>query len=74
MSQQDTDQRIQAMKKDLERRLAPVLSYLDRELVNQCVEVALRALLEGRIDDAEAAIKKLASEATRLAKKSGYLE
>jgi hypothetical protein len=74
VSQQDTEQKIQTMKKDLERRLAPLLSYLDREFVNQCVELALRGLLEGRMNDAEAAINKLASEATRLAKKSGYLE
>ena len=74
MSQQRKKKSIKRVKKEVERRLTPLLFYVDPSFMNECIDSATRAILEGRTDDMDAAINKLANEATRRAKERGYLK
>ena len=66
----DHEERVRAIREEVERRLTGLQIYADigREFMNECIDTATRAIFEGQIDAMEAALDKLAKEATRRAR------
>lgn len=74
MNEKADQEKVKALTAEIEKRLMRLLSHVDPQFMNECLDEAIKAQLENRSSDEEAAINKLTAEALRLAVERGEVK